>query len=94
MLCSPDKLLEAGPSGLFKALVCALVDHPPDVSRIIEEEPFECLVLMFTEAYGVSHPLWSFVIWDLQKNVQSYTTKPALLRIRSVPLGPNEFCYT
>lgn len=62
MPCSPDKLLEAGPRGHLKVLVCAFVDHPPDVTKIIEEEPFECPISMLTEAYGMCHPLCSFVI--------------------------------
>jgi hypothetical protein len=50
MLCSPNKLVEAVPRGSFEILLRTLVDHPPDVARIIEEEPFQRPVSILTEA--------------------------------------------
>jgi hypothetical protein len=40
---------------------------------------------MLTEAYFISHPLSSFVIWCLQMNVQVDTKLP-------IPNGGNSFC--
>jgi hypothetical protein len=60
MLCSLNKLVEAIPRSPFEIPGRTLVDHPPDVTGIMEKEPFKRSVRVPTKTYGVCHRSESF----------------------------------